>query len=36
MDDVYTFGHGKLYENDGRTRRDPKKQYGKPTHKSKK
>ncbi|MCK9782882.1 MULTISPECIES: NAD(P)H-dependent oxidoreductase [Enterobacterales] len=28
MDDVYTLGHGKLYENDGRTRRDPKKQYG--------
>lgn len=28
MDDIYTTGHGKLYENDGRTRRDPKKQYG--------
>ncbi|GAA0341254.1 NAD(P)H-dependent oxidoreductase [Morganella psychrotolerans] len=28
MDDIYTAGHGELYENDGRTRRDPKKQYG--------
>lgn len=28
MDDVYTFGQGKLYENDGRTRSDPNKQYG--------
>lgn len=28
MDDVYTAGAGKLYENDGRTRSDPTKQYG--------
>ena len=28
MDEVYTYGHGKLYENDGRTRHDPSKQYG--------
>lgn len=28
MDDVYTTGAGKLYENDGRTRSDPTKQYG--------
>ncbi|TBL27362.1 NADPH quinone reductase MdaB, partial [Klebsiella oxytoca] len=28
MDEVYTYGHGKLYENDGRTRHDPRKHYG--------
>ena len=28
MDEVYTYGHGKLYENDGRTCHDPSKQYG--------
>lgn len=28
IDDVFTAGQGKLYENDGRTRSDPAKQYG--------
>lgn len=28
MDEVYTAGHGSLYESDGRTRSNPKKQYG--------
>lgn len=28
MDDVYTMGAGQLYKDDGRTRSDPKKQYG--------
>ncbi|UNH43590.1 NAD(P)H-dependent oxidoreductase [Moellerella wisconsensis] len=28
MDEVYTAGHSKLYESDGRTRKDPSKQYG--------
>ncbi|MDD9339758.1 MAG: NAD(P)H-dependent oxidoreductase [Providencia heimbachae] len=28
MDDVYTAGHGYLYDNDGRTRKDLTKQYG--------
>lgn len=28
IDEVFTQGHGALYENDGRTRSDPKKQYG--------
>lgn len=28
MDEVYTAGHGKLYQDDGRTRSNPAKQYG--------
>lgn len=28
IDEVYTFGYGKLYQDDGRTREDPNKQYG--------
>jgi len=28
IDDVFTAGHGKLYQNDGRTRSDPSRQYG--------
>lgn len=28
MDEVFTAGHGKLYESDGRTRHDPEKKYG--------
>jgi modulator of drug activity B len=28
MDEVFTEGHGKLYANDGRTRKDPSKKYG--------